>query len=201
MPVDIETELVQMWAGSRVVAGVMKDKLLASEASLTISTIGLRPGHDHQIAGLAQILHLTQSYTLEVAIKALHKRLNPKSNPEETHDLLRLFDALNKNVKTRLRLEWQKTTGLSTVAKELTLDEFLGKYRLIFEESRYLFEKNRSYTLHTKDFDIAIWVITNELIRRQPDDTVLYNLFNVLSEEKGGLLGSSQARPPGTSAS
>ena len=61
MSVDIETEVVQLWAGSRVIADLLKSKLLARGENLTISSIGLRSDHDNQLAGLAQILNLAQS--------------------------------------------------------------------------------------------------------------------------------------------
>ena len=76
MSVDIEPEVVQLWAGSRVIADVLKSKLLTRGENLTISSIGLRSGHDSQLAGLAQILNLAQSFTLELAIKALYRYLN-----------------------------------------------------------------------------------------------------------------------------
>ena len=191
MPVDIETELVQLWAGSRSIAGLLRSKLPAHENRLTISTIGLRPGRDHQIAGLAQILQLSQSFTLEIAIKTLHRNLYSNSNPPNTYDLSKLFNSLHKDVKTRLSSTWEKIGARSLVAQNLTLDEFLKENRLLFEKSRYLYERSNSYTLNTKDFDMAIWVITDELIKWQHDSTVLYNLYNMLSEELGGLeLGS-----------
>ena len=58
MSVDIETEVVQLWAGSRVIADVLKSKLPTPGESLTISSTGLRSGHDNQLAGLSQILNL-----------------------------------------------------------------------------------------------------------------------------------------------
>ena len=161
MPVDIETELVQMWAGSREVAKVLKERLLAEQGNLTVSSIGLRPGRDHQITGLMQILRLAQSLTLEIAIKALFKTLNPKSNPEHNHDLLTLFQSLNKGVKAKLSSQWQKVEGRSPMTQNLSFEEFLGEHRLTFEESRYLYENSKSYQMNTKDFDIAIGLIGN----------------------------------------
>ena len=190
MPVDIETELVQLWAGARAVASLVESKLAVDSDEKTISMLGLRPGHDHQLAGLVQIMDLTQSYTLEIAIKALYKSLNSKSNPENTHDLLRLFASLPKDVKSRVSSKWQKASGLSLMARKLAFDEFLDKYRLLFEESRYLFERDRNFTRNSKDFDIAMWVIAREIVRKQSDKTLLYNLYNVLSEERGGSLGT-----------
>ena len=102
MPVDIETEVVQLWAASRVVADTMKSKLPRQPDGLTIPQSGLRSGRDQQLAGLSQILELTRSFTLELAIKALFRRINPKSNPENTHDLQKLFNSLPKDVKNRL---------------------------------------------------------------------------------------------------
>ena len=183
MSVDIETEVVQLWAGSRVIADVLKSKLLTRGESLTISSTGLRSGHDNQLAGLAQILNLAQSFTLELAIKALYRCLNPNSNPENTHDLSRLFNSLHKDVKLRLRSKWERVPGRSDIAQNLTFDAFLTKYSLLFESSRYLYEQGNSYSTNTKDFDIAIWLITEELMNRKPDKTLLYNLFNVLSHE------------------
>ena len=185
MPVDIETELIQLWAGSRVIANKIKCMLPANQSSLTFSSTGLRSGRDNQLAGLAQILRLAQSFTLEIAIKALYKKLNPKSNPEETHDLSKLFDALNKDTKTRIRSTWLREDGRSPAAQNQTLDEFLSAYSLAFEESRYLYEQNRSYTWDSKDFDIVIWLIVGVLIQKEPDGTVLYNLYSTLSEERG----------------
>ena len=184
MSVDIDTEVIQLWAGSRVIADMLKSKFLTRNESLTISSVGLRSGPDNQLAGLAQILNLAQAFTLELAIKALYRELNPKSNPENTHDLLKLFNSLNKKVKSRLRSKWETVPGRSHIAQNLTLDAFLSMYGLLFESSRYLYEQSRSYTTNTRDFDIAIWLITEEIIERKPDKTLLYNLINVLSQER-----------------
>ena len=184
MSVDTETEIAQLWAGSRAIAHVLKGKLLLRSEIQTISSIGLRSGHDNQLAGLAQILNLVQSYTLELAIKALFRRLNPSSSPESTHDLLKLFNSLQKDVKSHLRSKWERTPGRSRNAQNLTFDAFLGRYALLFESSRYLNERSDSYSTNTKDFDIAIWLIAEELINRNPDKTLLYNLFNVLRQEQ-----------------
>ena len=181
MSVDIETEFVQLWAASRTVADTLTRVLPKRSENLTISTIGLRSGRDHRIAGLAQILNIAQAFTLELAIKSLYRSLNPHNNPENTHDLSRLFNSLHKDVKARLRANWKETPGRSQLAKDLTLDEFLATYRSLFDGSRYLYEKTRSYSVNTKDFDLAIWVITAELTKRQPNDILLRNVFNVVS--------------------
>ena len=173
-----------MWAGSRVIANVLKSNLLTRSENLTISSVGLRSGHDTQLAGLAQILHLSQSFTLELAIKALYRTLNPDGHPENTHDLSKLFNSLNKDIKARLRSKWGKTSGRSHIGQNLTLDAFLDRYSVLFEISRYLYEPRESYSINTKDFDIAIWLITAEMTNRQTDKTLLYNLFNVLSQEQ-----------------
>ena len=162
----------------------LKSNLLTRSENLTISSVGLRSGHDTQLAGLAQILHLSQSFTLELAIKALYRTLNPDSNPQNTHDLSKLFNSLSKDIKARLRSTWGKTAGRSHIAQSLTLDSFLDRYSLLFETSRYLHEPRESYSINTKDFDIAIWLITAEMINRQPDKTLLYNLFSVLRQEQ-----------------
>ena len=195
MPVDIETELVQLWAGSRVITHKIQSMLPANQNSLTFSSTGLRSGRDNQLAGLAQILQLAQSFTLEIAIKALYRKLNPKSNPEATHDLSKLFDALNKDIKIRLNSGWEKAIVRTPAAQKLTFDEFLNEYRLSFEESRYLYERHRSYIWNSMDFDIAIWLIVGVLVEKQPDGTVLSNLYNTLSKERGGLLDSLEAQP------
>lgn len=183
MPVDIETEIAQMWAGSRAIAGLLKDNLPTRNDSLTISSVGLRSGRDTQIAGLAQILNFSQSFTLELAIKALYMNMNPESNPENTHDLIRLFNSLSKDIKIRLRSKWAKAPGRTHIGKNLSLDEFLKRYSLTFETSRYLYESSKSYSVSTMDFNIAIWIITSELISRQSDKTLLHNIVNMLSHE------------------
>lgn len=188
MPVDKETEIVQLWAGSRAVAKLLKEMLVAEQGSKTMAATGLRSGREHQLAGLMQILDITQSYTLEIAIKALFKSLNPETNPEETHDLRRLFDSLPKDTKRQIESNWLKAEGRSPTAQELKLRDFLESYALLFEESRYLFEKDRNFTRDTKDFDIAVWVVT-ETMRKQPDRTFLCNVFNVFAEERGGEIG------------
>ena len=121
--------------------------------------------------------------TLELVIKALYRHLNPNSNPESTHNLLRLFNSLHKDVKSRLRSKWERVSGRSSIAQNLTLDAFLYRYGLLFESSRYLYEQGNSYSKNTKDFDIAIWLIAEELVNRKPDKTLLYNLVGVLSHE------------------
>ena len=135
MPVDIDTEIAQMWAGSRIIAKMLGDKLSSTSKSVTIPSTGLRSGYETQLAGLAQILNLCQAFTLELAIKALYRSLNPGSNPEHTHDLSKLFASLNKYVKARLRSEWTKSPGRSDVGQTLTLDGFLKRHSLLF---RYL---------------------------------------------------------------
>ena len=185
MTVDIETELVQMWAGSREVEKMLRGKLLAEQGNLSISSMGLRPGRDHQIAGLMQILRLSQSYTLEIAIKALYRTLNPNSNPRHDHDLWALFQSLNKGVKNRINSKWSKAEGRSPMVQDLTFEEFLGEHRLTFEESRYLYEDSKSYQLNTRDFDIAIGLTALELADKSTDSTFYRNLFNVLSEGQG----------------
>ena len=189
MVVDIETELVQMWAGSREVKKLLEGKLLTEQGKLSISPNGLRAGRDHQVAGLMQILRLSQSLTLEIAFKALYKSLNPESNPGRNHDLFTLFQSLNKGVKYRLCAKWEKAEGRSPMSQNLAFEEFLGEHRLTFEESRYLYENSKSYQLNTRDFDIAIGLTALELANRSTVKTVLYNMFNVWSEEHGGKLG------------
>ena len=60
MPVDIETEVVQLWAASRVVADTMKSKLPRQPDGLTIPQSGLRSGRDQQLAGPSKILNQSQ---------------------------------------------------------------------------------------------------------------------------------------------
>ena len=173
-----------MWAGSRAVADALKNKLPSGTGSVTVPTTGPRSGRHTQLAGLGQILNLSQAFTLELAIKALYRTLNPGSNPENTHDLSRLFDYLNKDIKARLRSKWVKSPGRSDVGQTLTLDEFLSRYSLLFESSRYLYESNESYSTNSKDFDIAIWLIVTERINKQQDKTLLQNLYNVMVQEQ-----------------
>ena len=184
MPVDIDTEIAQMWAGSRIIADVLKDKLPSTSQSVTIPSTGLRSGYETQLAGLAQVLNLSQAFTLELAIKALYRTLNPGSNPENTHDLSKLFNSLNKDIKARLRSEWAKSPGRSDIGQTLTLDGFLNRYSLLFETSRYLYESSESHSTNSKDFDIAIWLIVAERINRQQDKVLLYNLYNMLVQEQ-----------------
>ena len=186
MAVDIESELAQVWAGSRVIASVLRAKLLSRSEKLTVSSVGLRPGYETQLTGLTQILQLSQAFALELAIKALYRTLNSDSNPENTHDLSRLFNSLSRDTKARLRSKWVKASGRSDIVQDLTLDAFLDKYSLLFETSRYLYEPKGSYSLNTKDFDIAIWLIVSEVINRQTDKTLLYNLSGVLRQEQEG---------------
>ena len=185
MAVDIESELAQVWAGSRVIASVLREKSLSRGDSLTVST-WVASGFETQIDRLAQILQISQSFALELAIKALYRTVNCDSNPENTHDLSRLFNSLSRDVKARLRSEWLKASGRGDILQDLSLDAFLDKYSLLFETSRYLYESKGSYSLNTKDFDIAIWLIVSEVINRQSDKTLLYNLFGVLMEEQEG---------------
>ena len=185
MPVDIETEVLQLWAAIRVVNGTIKNMLPDGEDSLTIETVGLRPGRHHQIAGLAQILELSQSFTLELAIKALYQLVNPHNSPKKTHDLLELFESLPDDIKAVAESDWRKAEGRSPMAQEQTLREFLGQYRRLFEESRYLFEKNRSRTFHSKDFETVLGIMVAELFKRSPNNIGLNNLLNIKREEQG----------------
>ncbi len=194
MPVDIETEIVQLWAGSQTIGSILGKLLATHQNNLTTSVTGLRSGLEHRIVGLSQIMELSQSFTLEIAIKALYRSLNPNSNPENTHDLLRLFESLGKDVKSRIRSRWQNASGRSAAAQSLSYEEFLGEYRLMFEESRYLYERNRRYSLNFKDFDIAILVIIQELLKRQPDSTLLLNLWSVFREKLDGSLSLVQSQ-------
>ena len=185
MPVDIETEVVQLWAASRVVADTMKSKLPRQPDGLTIPQSGLRSGRDQQLAGLSQILELTRSFTLELAIKALFRRINPKSNPENTHDLQKLFNSLPKDVKNRLNAKWAGANGRSSIARELTLCAFLGEYRLLFEESRYLYERaDRVSHFSSLDFDMAILIVMGELTEKNSDKTTTWNILNFVTYER-----------------
>ena len=103
-------------------------------------------------------------HNLELAIKALFRRINPKSNPENTHDLQKLFNSLPKDVKNQLNAKWAGANGRSSIARELTLCAFWGEYRLLFEESRYLYERaDRVSHFSSLDFDMAILIVTGEL--------------------------------------
>ena len=185
MPVDIETEVVQLWAASRVVADTMKSKLPRQPDGLTIPQSGLRSGRDQQLAGLSQILELTRSFTLELAIKALFRRINPKSNPENTHDLQKLFNSLPKDVKNRLNAKWAGANGRSSIARELTLCAFSGEYRLLFEESRYLYERaDRVSHFSSLDFDMAILIVMGELTEKNSDKTTMWNILNFVTYER-----------------
>ena len=185
MPVDIETEVVQLWAASRVVADTMKSKLPRQPDGLTIPQSGLRSGRDQQLAGLSQILELTRSFTLESAIKALFRRINPKSNPENTHDLQKLFNSLPKDVKNRLNAKWAGANGRSSIARELTLCAFLGEYRLLFEESRYLYERaDRVSHFSSLDFDMAILIVMGELTEKNSDKTTMWNILDFVTYER-----------------
>ena len=185
MPVDIETEVLQLWAASRVVAEVLRTKLPDDQNSLTVSQTGLRSGRDQQMTGLAQSLELSRSFTLELAIKALFRSINPKSNPENTHDLQKLFDSLPKAVKNRLSAKWHATDGRSPLAQQLTLSAFLGEFRLLFEESRYLYEpRDRATGFNSKDFDLAIFFVMEELVKKSSDKTAMWNLLNIFTEEQ-----------------
>ena len=184
MSVDIETEVVQLWAAIRVIASVISSKLPSDKGGLTLSTVGLRSRSEHELAGLAQILELSESFALELAIKALYSGINPNDSPRKTHDLLQLFDSLSKDVKTQLNAKWQNADGRSTMAQQLTLNEFLRKYRSLFEDSRYLYEEHKSTSTSSMDFEIALWMILHELIERCPDDTTLPNVLNMLKEDQ-----------------
>ena len=184
MAVDIETEVLQLWAASRTLDSLIQRSLPASNDSLTIPTMGLRSGRDHRLAGLAQLIELSRAFALELAFKALYRAIYPKSNPENTHDLLRLFNSLHRDTKARLKAKWGKIEGRSPLAQNLTLDEFLGEYRLLFDESRYLYEQHRSDTFNSKDFDLIIWIVMEELIGKRSDNVWLYNLFNILKDEQ-----------------
>ena len=76
----------------------------------------------------------------------------------------------------------------------MTFEDFLDIHRLLFEQSRYLYERTGDRNLQTKDFDMAIWIVVEEITRQQPDNTVLYNLYNMLSEERGGAMGVLDSR-------
>lgn len=186
MAVDIGVEIVQLMAASREINNLLRRKLLQREGGQSIESTGLRAGLDHQIAGLLQMLRISQSYTLEIAIKALFKDLNPGINPQGTHDLLDLFNSLNRNVKNKLRAKWLKASGRSEFAQSLTLDDFLETYRSIFEDSRYLYEESPSYKMNTNDFNVSTWVFVEELTRQ--NKMILYNLLNILEQEQGGGL-------------
>ena len=189
MAVDIETELVQMWAGSRAVADLLTSKLAVDKGQVTIPSIGLRSGKAHQLAGLSQILEQSKSFTLELAIKTLYKSLNPSSNPGKHHNLLMLFRSLNKDIKARLSSQWKKVQGRTAEAELMSFEEFLETHRLMYEESRYLYERSGGRRIQTKDLDMAIWIVVEEVTRQQPDNILLRNLYNMLSEERGGAMG------------
>lgn len=190
MAVDIETEVLQLWAASRMLDNVTRGLWSRNDQSLTNSTRGLRSGRDHQLAGLVQILELSRAFTLELALKALYRAMYPESNPENTHDLLKLFNSLHRDTKAHFRANWGKIEGRSPLARQLTLDEFLGEYRRLFDESRYLYERNRSHTFVSRDFDFIIWMVLDELIRQRQDEIALHNWLSIMYQEQMGQSGN-----------
>ena len=182
MAVDIETEILQIWAAIRVIATTIRNKLPQDEGSLTFAALGSRSGREHELAGLQQILKLSESFALELAIKALYKEEVPNHNPAKTHDLLQLFNSLPRLVKARLNAKWNNTNDRSVLAQQLTLDEFLGEHRKLFEDSRYLYEKSTSGQFSSMDFELALWVVVHEIIEKRPNDEVLVELLKILHE-------------------
>ena len=179
MSVDIETEVWQLWAGIRVISSAIKSRLPEGQHSLTFSTSGQRSGRQHELAGLAQILQLSEAFALELAIKALLREIFPDNNPPKTHDLLGLFEQLPKAVKNRLHARWNDIDGRSPLAQQLAFDAFLGEYRLLFEGARYLYEKRGPKTFNSMDFEIAMLVVMYEISGKRLEGTTLSDLLSI----------------------
>ena len=179
MSVEIETEVFQLWAGIRVIASAIRSRLPEGQNSLTFSASGSRSSRQHELAGLAQILQLSGAFALELALKALIRQVSPNNNPPKTHDLLRLFEQLPKAVKGHMNARWNDIDGRSPSAQQLSFDEFLGEYRLLFEDARYLYETKGPQKFTSMDFELALLVVMYELGAERSDGTTLSDLLNV----------------------
>ncbi len=86
MPTDLRTEVIQLLAGTEAITDQVSRKIRAHNSSLTFSQSGVRTGEEHEIAGLAQVLQMTQAYLLEIALKLLHRLALGNEDPRKTHD-------------------------------------------------------------------------------------------------------------------
>ena len=79
----------------------------------------------------------------------------------------------------------RRANGRSSIARELTLCAFLGEYRLLFEESRYLYERaDRVSHFSSLDFDMAILIVMGELTEKNSDKTTMWNILNFVTYER-----------------
>ena len=179
MPTDLKTEVVQLISGAEALNDLLSAKLERHNNTITTSQSGVRTGEHHEIVGLAQILTLTQAYLLEVAIKLLHQLSVPERPAARTHDLSALFRKLPEEVRARLLSGWESEPQRSKESHFLAFGDFLAKYRDLFVDTRYLFERETLYSIATKDFKIAALVVLGEVVRHDPSDTVLHNIYGL----------------------
>lgn len=165
-----EEEAFQLLLASISVDELMNSKVRERGSGKAIPGSGVRTKLDQEITGCAQLIRMSQSYALEIAIKALHKNLNPNLNPPATHDFVHLFASLSRKTKDKLRKSWMNFDDRghrSLDSKGMSLDDFLEKHRSMFLDSRYLYEASLSY-IHTKDVAAAIMVFLLELMPDNP---------------------------------
>ena len=184
MPVDIETEVVQLWAASRVVADTMKSKLPREPDGLTIPQSGLRSGRDQQLAGLSQILELTRSFTLELAIKALFRRINRKAIPR-IHTTSRSYSIPCPRRQESAKRKMGRRERSQLDSQRADLVRSFGGISPPFEESRYLYERaDRVSHFSSLDFDMAILIVMEELTKKNSDKTTMRNILNFVTYER-----------------
>ena len=182
MSTDIDTQLFQLWAGTRALVETINAKL-PDHRPFTMSSIGERPGYEHELAGLAQIVRVAQAFTLELSLKALHQRLYPERSALRTHDLVTLFDGLTSEVKDHVREKWATYDRSFASVDFATIDAFLSHHRRSFERVRYEFENSSDFQWDTKLFDLAIYLLVTSISVRDPSGLNLQNLANVLARD------------------
>lgn len=180
MPTDLETEVIQLLAATEAVNDLVSVRLRPYGDSLTIPQSGARTGEEHEIAGLSQILEISQAYLLEISIKLLHTKAVPDVVPAKTHDLSCLFLSLPTDVQKRLSDKWIAERSLTPRAASTSFSKFLTEHSGLFEGARYLWQREKSPPpFSSVDVKTAVLLVIGEAVSSDSDGVLLQNMYRL----------------------
>ena len=99
-------------------------------------------GKDLNLVGTAVSLTMLAAYSAEFAVKTLYAQTNPTKRPPLGHDLLILFDRLEKSVQQEVEEEYLEMESLGGWGTRLGVRATFKIGRRNFEDWRYLSEKD-----------------------------------------------------------
>ena len=74
---------------------------------------------------------------------------------------------------------WTTEQGRSPIGQKLSFCQFLSKIKSLFEDSRYLFERNTQHTWDKRDLRAAILLVLGQVVHYDSDNVVLRNTYNL----------------------